>query len=84
MSGMFKLFGGSLINGAEKVGIGSTSKGMFGSTISNMMPTVFSGLSFAGKGLLSLTTSSISLIISVGGGLLMLLMSQKQNTITVK
>lgn len=80
MSGLLQKFGGSLLNGAEN----TLGKFSFSSTISNMVPTVFSGLSFAGKGLLSLTTSSISLIVSVGGGLFLLLVSQKPNPNPIK
>jgi len=79
--GMFK----GMIGGAGRSAIGSAERGIISSsTLQTMQSGLFQGITFAGKELIHLTTSSIGMIVSLGGGLVMFLLTQKPNAAIVK
>jgi hypothetical protein len=63
-----RLFGRGTVGAIEQ----KASNGVLGNISSN----VFSGLTFAGRQVISLTTQSLSTMMSLGGGLLLFLLSQ--------
>ena len=63
-----RLFGRGTVNVVEQ----KASNGVLGNISSNL----FSGLTFAGRQVLSLTTQSLTTMMSLGGGLLLFVLSQ--------